>query len=413
MNYFASFTIIDVSAPFLLIKQQTATFFWRDIVMDLLPADAKGIVAVFSNPCSTSSSSEADHFTYQVDGATPTFLGRGDLHESQFSSYGVERNLQEELSASNIAMIFEKSQYTGVPMDSSGSCPWSVKVYPSTTLQVQYQTSNPMWFTIGAVLIFLLTAVVFLFYGYSIGQLNQQLQQQQQQGDGRTICNLPGRRERKVMTAAAKSGAIVSSMCPTIKGEQSVFADAHSKDGIADKMTVFKIANSTTRIKSFLNESSSHLTHQLHMPLGECKSAHKQSDEKCITPPAAELFPDTTVLFSDIDGFTAWSSVREPTQVFSFLETLYGAFDAIARRRGVFKAEAIGNSYVAVCGLPEARADHAVVMTKFARDCRDKMSEITHALEKSLGPDTGDLKLRFGLSSGPVTAGVLRGDRLR
>ena len=32
---------------------------------------------------------------------------------------------------------------------------------------------------------------------------------------------------------------------------------------------------------------------------------------------------------------------------------------------------------------------------------------------RELGPDTGDLMLRVGLHSGPVTAGVLRGERSR
>jgi class 3 adenylate cyclase len=112
-------------------------------------------------------------------------------------------------------------------------------------------------------------------------------------------------------------------------------------------------------------------------------------------------------MFADIAGFTSWSSVREPTQVFTLLETLYGAFDAIAKRRGVFKVETIGDSYVAVVGLPTPK-DHAVVMVRFASDCRDAMMIVTRKLEVTLGPDTGNLELRFGLHSGPVTAGVLR-----
>lgn len=36
--------------------------------------------------------------------------------------------------------------------------------------------------------------------------------------------------------------------------------------------------------------------------------------------PIAELFPQTTVLFADIAGFTSWSSDREPSQVFRLLE---------------------------------------------------------------------------------------------
>ena len=39
--------------------------------------------------------------------------------------------------------------------------------------------------------------------------------------------------------------------------------------------------------------------------------------------PIADFFPNTTVLFADIAGFTAWSSTREPSQVFTLLETLY------------------------------------------------------------------------------------------
>jgi class 3 adenylate cyclase len=128
----------------------------------------------------------------------------------------------------------------------------------------------------------------------------------------------------------------------------------------------------------------------------------------------ASLPPSSlTVMFGDIVGFTAWSSVREPTQVFTLLETIYHAFDEIARKRRVFKVETVGDCYVAVCGLPDPRKDHAVVMCRFARDCMYKMWALTKALEVVLGPDTGDLSMRVGLHSGPVTAGVLRGERSR
>lgn len=42
-----------------------------------------------------------------------------------------------------------------------------------------------------------------------------------------------------------------------------------------------------------------------------------------------------------------------------------------------------------------------------------KMNQLVAELESRLGPDTGDLTMRVGLHSGPVTAGVLRGDRAR
>ena len=51
------------------------------------------------------------------------------------------------------------------------------------------------------------------------------------------------------------------------------------------------------------------------------------------------------IQFADIVGFTAWSSVRDPCQVFTLLETVYHAFDEIAKRRRIFKVETIGDCY--------------------------------------------------------------------
>lgn len=52
-------------------------------------------------------------------------------------------------------------------------------------------------------------------------------------------------------------------------------------------------------------------------------------------------------------------------------------------------------------------------MARFAKDCLAKFSSLTKELEVRLGPDTADLAMRFGIHSGPVTAGVLRGERAR
>ena len=79
----------------------------------------------------------------------------------------------------------------------------------------------------------------------------------------------------------------------------------------------------------------------------------------------------------------------------------------------VIQVETVGDCYVAVAGLPEVRQDHAVVMARFARDCLFRFRYVSKKLEVQLGPSTADLGVRIGLHSGPVTAGVLRGEKAR
>lgn len=119
----------------------------------------------------------------------------------------------------------------------------------------------------------------------------------------------------------------------------------------------------TAGLRSYLNEGL----------LDPRKKDDNKDFEAARAKPIADLFPETTIMFADIAGFTAWSSTREPSQVFTLLEGVYHEFDVIAKRRRVFKVEVVGDCYVAVAGLPDPRPDHAVVMGKFANDCLKKV----------------------------------------
>ena len=68
---------------------------------------------------------------------------------------------------------------------------------------------------------------------------------------------------------------------------------------------------------------------------------------------------------------------------------------------------------MAATGLPNPQPDHAIRMTKFAKECIEKLNIMLHQLEDSLGEDTLELGMRIGIHSGGVTAGVLRGDKSR
>jgi class 3 adenylate cyclase len=127
--------------------------------------------------------------------------------------------------------------------------------------------------------------------------------------------------------------------------------------------------------------------------------------------PIADDFKDTSIMFADISSFTYWSSQHSPIEVFTLLESLFYEFDSIANDMDVYKLSTVGDCYIACAGVPHPQNDHAIVLTQFAERCRQKANELLVRLSPKL--DTDDLGIRIGIHSGPVTAGVLRGDTPR
>jgi len=289
-------------------------------------------------------------FTYTWVDSELTYLGGEDLHEAEYEDRGKSFELPVRLG--------------------TNGCHYTIHTYPSSVMSTTFKEAEPSpgAFAGIAITIFIFTSMVFIFYD----------------------C-LVERRQRKVYSSAVKNNAIVSSLFP------KNVRDRLYKETSSNHPKSFQPAK--TRLKSMI---------QVDDISNNANAVGNEADS-----PIADLFSNCTVLFADIVGFTSWSSERSPGQVFVLLENIYGAFDRIADRRGVFKVETIGDCYMAVTGLPNPQKDHAVIMARFARDCRDQLNALTRSLEVSLGPETSDLTMRFGLHSGPVTAGVLRGQKSR
>ena len=114
----------------------------------------------------------------------------------------------------------------------------------------------------------------------------------------------------------------------------------------------------------------------------------------------ADGFAEVTVLFADVVSFTVFSSHTPATELVSLLNDLFSRFDAVSQRLGVEKIKTIGDCYMAVCGLPAPRPDHARVMMQMAVDMLRALAEFNR--------DRGtNLQIRIGLNSGPVVAGVI------
>lgn len=223
------------------------------------------------------------------------------------------------------------------------------------------------------------------------------------------------RRQAMVANVAAKSSVIVEGLFPAQVRDrmlESMLNKDSGKKASTDPLSDFSPNNMEGVSKNAVPTANGGAPSQLSVK--QFLSSDTMRNPNDISgQPIADLFNDTTVLFADIAGFTAWSSQREPPQVFTLLETLYRSFDVIAKKLKVFKVETIGDCYMAVTGLPNPDEAHAVHMSRFAYQCLVGMKELIRELEAMLGPGTSELALRVGLHSGAVTAGVLRGDKGR
>ncbi len=114
--------------------------------------------------------------------------------------------------------------------------------------------------------------------------------------------------------------------------------------------------------------------------------------------PIADDFSDVSVLFADIVGFTALTSTMAANDVIAMLSDCFSMLDELVVERGLEKIKTIGDSYMAVGGLPEPMEDHAIRMVGLAR------AILASRDSASVSPK---INWRIGVHSGPVAGGVI------
>jgi guanylate cyclase len=114
----------------------------------------------------------------------------------------------------------------------------------------------------------------------------------------------------------------------------------------------------------------------------------------------ADHFDAASILFADVVDFTPLSERLPPTEVVGILDRLFSRFDALVERHRLEKVKTIGDCYMATSGVPDPTPDHARKAALLALDMREVVA--TSPVAGGSG-----LKLRIGINSGPVVAGVI------
>lgn len=116
-------------------------------------------------------------------------------------------------------------------------------------------------------------------------------------------------------------------------------------------------------------------------------------------------FDFSTVVFTDFAGFTKISEYMSPEILIDELHQIFKSFDQIIEKFGLEKLKTIGDSYMYAGGIPIFKNSHvvdsilaAIAMQQFIRRrneaYQDKQDKIFW-------------KMRLGISSGPVMAGIV------
>ena len=113
----------------------------------------------------------------------------------------------------------------------------------------------------------------------------------------------------------------------------------------------------------------------------------------------AKSYEEVTVIFIDLVGFTKLSGSMSPANLVELLDEVFSVFDELVEKHNIEKIKTIGDAYLAVCGLPIPDSEHAQKVANFALDI-NKLFQ-TNRFKGH------DLKVRMGIHTGKVVAGVI------
>ena len=180
-------------------------------------------------------------------------------------------------------------------------------------------------------------------------------------------------------------------------GDYKTRVTVRTRDEIGQLCSAFNGMVDELRDKNLIIENKNRENEELLLNVLPAPIANRlRSGEQGI----ADGFAEVTVAFADLVGFTAMSSEMQPTDVVTLLNGLFTRFDEAAQDLGIEKIKTVGDAYMAVCGMPVPVDNHAERMVRMA-------IRMVHITRECSMEHHVSMKLRVGINSGPVVAGVI------
>ena len=108
----------------------------------------------------------------------------------------------------------------------------------------------------------------------------------------------------------------------------------------------------------------------LHNILPNEVAARLKADRSMI----ADDFPEASVLFADVVGFTPMSANMSPPELVGLLNEVFTRFDEFVEELGLEKIKTVGDEYMVASGVPVPRPDHAEAIAELALRMRDHVA---------------------------------------
>jgi hypothetical protein len=258
-----------------IVAVAVAPFVWSSYLTHAFGPGTRGILVVFSNACNGGNSTSSNTtFTYQINQNQATYMGIGNKHHLYFDDTAVSSTVAS-LIQGNIAEndgLFETSD--GISLNQE-YCPMTITCYASAIYMNQSLTSGPIWSTATVIVVLTIVLLLFIVYGgYTEDRLNMLTKRAQ-------------RTTRLVNTLFPKEIQDRMFKNDNDDDDDDMEAALLSQNGGGGGVT----PDPLSKIKTFLKDKQG--------------DANKENDM-----PIADLYPNCTVLFADLVGFTAWSSGR-------------------------------------------------------------------------------------------------------